>query len=190
MRNSRFPRQTILFMLSGIALVLVIVLAAAYARGVGKADAGDAAAAFATAPDFTLPILGADDTLTLSDYLSGPILVVFWASWCAPCREEAPVLERLWPEYQGRGYTFIGVNIVNTATDAEAFIDEFSITYPNVRDLSGAVYLDWGVTTVAESYFIRPGGSVATRYVGGLTENALRTRLDSLLTSASGPVGQ
>ena len=96
------------------------------------------------------------------------------------------MIQRLWPEYQSRGYTFIGVNIVDTESDARAFIKEFGITYPNVRDPKGVVYLDWGVTSVAESYFLRPGGAVATRYVGGLNEQALRKRLDALATSAEG----
>ena len=63
------------------------------------------------------------------------MFVYFWASWCAPCREEAPLIERLWPEFQAAGYTFVGVNILDSEPDARAFIERFDLSVPLVMNL-------------------------------------------------------
>jgi len=162
-----------------ITLVVLGSLGVAFARGVGGSPTGESSAPFAVAPDFTLPTFDGG-TFTLSEHQGSPAFVFFWASWCVPCREEAPVIQKLWPEYQARGYTFVGVNIVDVESDARAFIEEFGFTFTNVRDTKGNVYLDWVVSAVAESFFLRPDLTVASRFLGGLKESGLRSRLDAL----------
>lgn len=168
-------------LVAGVLITLVLLggLGAAFARGVGGSPTGESTAAFTVAPDFTLPTFDGG-TFTLSEHEGSPVFVVFWASWCVPCQEEAPVIQKLWPEYEARGYTFVGVNIVDTESDARAFIEKYGLTFTNVRDTKGSVYLDWGVEAVAESFFLRSDRTVASRFLGGLKESDLRSRLDAL----------
>jgi cytochrome c biogenesis protein CcmG/thiol:disulfide interchange protein DsbE len=119
-------------------------------------------------------------TYDLAAYRGKVVLVNFWASWCAPCREEAPVIERLWHEYRERGYTFVGVNILDTERDARAFAIEERFTFPVVRDVEGAVYLDYGVYGIPEAFFLRPGQLVNEKFNGALGEPEFRAMLDSL----------
>lgn len=170
----------------GGALALSAVLAVALAQGVGGEPLGGVDTGFETAADFTLPTFEGG-TFTLSDRAEGPIFVYFWASWCAPCREEAPLIQRLWPEYERAGYTFVGVNILDSRRDAEAFIAEFGITFPNVYDDGGGVYLDYGVYGIPEAFFLRPGLLVDRKYLGPLKEDGFRKMLAAL--TAEGEAG-
>lgn len=160
-------------------LVAISVLGVALARGVGQPDIGATDAGFEVAGDFTLPTFDGG-TFTLSEHSQGPVFLYFWASWCQPCREEAPVIQRLWPEYRDRGYTFVGVNIIDSEDAGTAFIDEFDLSFPMVRDVDGAVYLDYGVYGVPESFFLTSGLEVDTKFLGELTEESLRDQLDRI----------
>ena len=160
-----------------VGLVAIAVLGVALSRGVGQPSVGATDAGFEVAGDFTLPTFDGG-TFTLSEHAQGPVFLYFWASWCQPCREEAPIIERLWPEYRDRGYTFVGVNIIDSEEAATAFIDEFDLSFPMVRDVEGAVYLDYGVYGVPESFFLAPGLEVDAKFLGKLTEESLREQLD------------
>ena len=162
------------------ALALAAVMAVGLSRGVGDVPLGRASAGFEVAADFTLPGFGGEP-FTLSDHAGGPVFVYFWASWCAPCLREAPLIERLWPEYERAGYTFIGVNIMDSERDARAFIERFDITFPMVIDDGGAVYLEYGVYGLPEAFFLRPGLVVNQKFIGELTEPELRRMLDRLV---------
>ena len=83
-----------------------------------------------SAPDFTLNTFEGE-TIRLSDLRGQVVVINIWASWCVPCRDEAPVLERLWREYRDRGVVFLGVDYADTEREARAFIAEFGLTYPN-----------------------------------------------------------
>lgn len=159
------------------ALVALGALGLAMTRGVGQPPTGATDAGFEVAPDFTLARVEGG-TFTLSDSADGPVFVYFWASWCLPCREEAPIIERLWSEYRARGYTFVGVNILDLEKDARAFANEFGLTFPLVRDEAGSVYLQYGVYGVPESFFLAPQLRVQAKFLGPLTEQALREQLD------------
>lgn len=163
------------------AVALLVVLAVAMRRGVGDSPIGRTDAGFTEASSFTLPTLDGAGTFDIDAHADGPLFVYFWASWCAPCREEAPVIERLWPEYRARGYTFVGVNILDGEGDARTFADEFSLTFPIVRDVEGTVYLDYGVYGLPEAFFLRPGLRVSEKFNGALDEQELRAMLAKLL---------
>ena len=118
----------------------------------------------------------------------GKIVVVnFWASWCYPaCYEEAPVLERNWRAYRDRGVVVIGVNIQDKVEAAQKFIRDFNLTFPNVRDTTGKVSVDYGVYGVPETFFIDRRGRIRGKHVGAVTDAVFRTQVDRLLGETAG----
>ena len=113
----------------------------------------------------------------------GKVVVVnFWASWCYPaCYEEAPVLERGWHAYRDRGVVVLGVDIQDKDEAARKFVDDFALTFPNARDLTGKVSVDWGVFGVPETFFVDRAGRIRSKHVGAVTEEVFRATVDPLL---------
>lgn len=132
------------------------------------------------APDFRIRLFQGG-SLRLSEQQSHPVLINFWASWCVPCRQEAPVLERAWRQYQGRGVVFIGLDLWDQESDARAFIREFGITYPNGPDVQSAAALRYGVTGIPETFLIRPDGTIARHWIGPLTDKEADAFISQLL---------
>jgi cytochrome c biogenesis protein CcmG, thiol:disulfide interchange protein DsbE len=141
----------------------------------------------APAPGFELPVLSrgsgdqprlkralADGRLALAELRGRPVVVNFWASWCPPCRTEAPRLERAWRAYRRDGPVFVGLNMQDVTDDARAFVEEFDVSYPNVRDGSDAVARDWGVTGLPETFFVDRRGRVVGRMIGAIDSRRLR----------------
>ena len=116
-----------------------------------------------TAPDGELQrLVPAGGNARIADYRGHWTLVNFWASWCAPCRSEAPALERFWNEHRGQGLTVLGVNLDDNTEDAMAFIHRYHLTYPQLRDGDGRSWRDrYGMTGFPESFLIDPQGDVA-----------------------------
>ena len=132
------------------------------------------------APNINMPLYGGG-VLTPEDYSDGPVVVNFWASWCGPCRQEAPIFERLSQEYGERGVLFIGVNIQDSQSDAEAYLREFVITYPNGSDEDGSISIDYGVIGIPVTFFINRDGIVQRRWAGVMRETQLRQWIDELV---------
>ena len=124
------------------------------------------------APEFTLPLLTGGE-LALSEHLGQPIVINFWASWCPPCRLEAPALERAWRAYREQGVMFVGVEVQDTEEVGRAYLSEFGITYPSGLDSDGTITVDYGVIGLPVTFFINDEGVVARRWVGALTGEAL-----------------
>lgn len=144
----------------------------------GLLSKGDAALALGDeAPDKELQVLGGapGDTQSLADYRGEYVLVNFWASWCDPCREEAPDLERL-QQRKGRAgeFTVVGINLDDATTDAQAFVREYRLTYPQLRDGDGRERRDaYAMTGFPESFLIDPKGRIALIRRGPVTEDYL-----------------
>lgn len=170
--------RVLVAIVGGSAIVLIAVLAFAMSREIGNDSLGRTNDSIETAYDFALPTFEGE-SFVLSEHASGPVFVYFWASWCAPCEAEAPLIQSLWAEYQTRGYTFIGINIQDTEAYALAFIERHNITFPMVID-DGETYLDYGVYGVPEAFFLLPGLDVDAKYIGELSEADLRERLDAI----------
>lgn len=109
-----------------------------------------------------------------------PIVVNVWASWCGPCRVEAPLLDRASRAY-GADVTFVGVASKDALGDAEAFLDRYDISYTNLFDRDGSVRRRLGLRGFPTTYvFDREGALVATE-VGGVSEQRLAAQLDDVL---------
>ena len=121
------------------------------------------------------------DQFRLYDRLGAPVVINFWASWCPPCRQESPHFQRLWQRYRERGIVFVGVDIQDTEEDALAYIQEFGLTFPNVRDPDGAVSIDYGVIGLPVTFFIGTDGIVRGRWVGAIPELDLEQWVLALL---------
>ncbi len=106
------------------------------------------------APGFMLDRLDGEGQLSFAELKGKAVVVNFWASWCIPCREEAPLLEKTWRAYRDEGVVFLGVNIKDAASDARRFVEEFNITYPTVRDLDQRLTRDFGVKGLPETFFV------------------------------------
>ena len=123
--------------------------------------------------------------------LRGKIVILnIWASWCAPCRAEAPVLEKTWLAEQGDGVQFIGLDTRDSDTSALAFIKRFGITYPNVIDRDGALQLQFSGTlppeAIPSTLVIDANGKVTARALGKVSESTLLGMIDAARkTSAS-----
>ena len=133
-----------------------------------------------TAPDFTFtPFDG--PSFKLSDLRGQVVVVNIWASWCIPCKEEAPLLERTWRDYRARGVMFVGVDYVDTEPAARAFIQQYGITYPNGADTASTISRAFRARGVPETYFIDRRGVIARTVIGPITETDLRNTLEGLL---------
>ena len=136
------------------------------------------------APALALTTL--DDKPMSLEAARGKVVVVnFWASWCYPaCYEEAPVLERNWRAYRDRGVVVLGVDIQDKDEPARKFVGDFALTFPNGRDLTGKVSVDWGVYGVPETFFVDRAGRIRYKHVGAVTEEVFRAMVDPLIAEA------
>jgi cytochrome c biogenesis protein CcmG/thiol:disulfide interchange protein DsbE len=116
--------------------------------------------------------------LTLEDLRGKVVFLNFWASWCLPCRAEARELEATWQRVKDQDVVFLGIDIQDTEEDARAFIREFDITYPNGRDASGKVAIDYGVWGIPETFFIDRQGQITYKHVGTLGAALITAKLD------------
>jgi len=134
------------------------------------------------APDFTLPVLGGASKLHLADFKGKPVIVNFWASWCAPCNEEAPFLQKAWPHLQAQGVVFIGIDGPEKTSDAQKFLQKYGISYLNVQDtIDGSTAINYGVTGFPETVFINREGVVVAKWVFPLTEQGLQLEMAKML---------
>lgn len=129
------------------------------------------------APDFTFTTFEGE-TIRLSDLRGKGVVLNFWASWCIPCRNEAPILEEAWLREKENGIIFLGLDYLDQDHVAKAFLEEFKVTYPNGPDLQSEAARSYGLTGVPETYFIDPNGEITGMKLAELTSMA---ELDSFL---------
>jgi thiol-disulfide isomerase/thioredoxin len=124
-------------------------------------------------------------TFRLSDHLGEVVVLNVWASWCAPCRAEAPGLAALANEYAGKGVQFAGLDTRDSDVSARAFVEKFDTPYPNVIDRDGRLQLLFGDSlppqAIPSTLVIDRDGKVAARALGKVSESSLRAMIDPLL---------
>jgi peroxiredoxin len=133
------------------------------------------------APNFTVTTL-TGQTFALSSQRGKVVVVNVWASWCAPCRAEAPLLEKTWNAQSGKPVAFLGLATRDTQTAATDFIHHFGITYPNALDEDGSTQLLFSATlppeAIPSTLVIDPQGRIAARVLGRTDQATLQGLID------------
>lgn len=171
-RLIRYLHTLPFLMLAG--LMTVTVAWGVYRGGLRQPQSGPA-------PDFTLPLLGEEGYFTLSDHRGQVVVINFWASWCVPCRDEAPMLQRTFEAYQDQGVLFVGIDVQDPEDDALAFVAEFGITYPSVVDMRGEMEVAYRIQGVPETFVIGKDGNIVKFFFAQPPEADLRAAIEEAL---------
>lgn len=168
--------------LAAIGTYQILVLSSSEDASIGVADyRATAVRQSRPAPGFALADLDGGGTISLGEFRGKIVVLNVWASWCLPCRDEAPDLQAAWETYRGRGVQFLGANYRDDRAAAGSFIEEFEITYPSVYDPSGQLASDYGFVGVPTTYVIDRSGRIRFQFTGYLSGPILRDALDELL---------
>jgi cytochrome c biogenesis protein CcmG/thiol:disulfide interchange protein DsbE len=139
----------------------------------------------AQAPTFTLRVLGAQERVDLAALRGKPVVLNFWASWCGPCKSEAPVLEQAWSRYRGK-IDFVGVDFHDVTTDAMRFVAAHSLSFPMVQDGSGDVTGSrYGISQVPETFVLDRSGRIVLHVAGPVYDSDSRARFERALREAT-----
>ena len=183
-------KRKIIFLGAGIPLVgFLVILGWASAQSGGQAvslgvnnDFGEVSVPADHAPGFDLDLLNGG-SLSLEELEGKVILVDFWASWCPPCRQEAPDLAQVYLEYQDKPVEFVGVAIWDDPGSARDYLEQFQVPYPNGSDAQGTIAIAYGVRGIPEKFFVGPDGVIARKFIGPIKAADLRAVLDNLLAA-------
>ena len=160
-------------------VVLMVVLAMGFRRDprdIKTGTIGD------PAPAFDLERLDEPGRVRLADLRGKVVIVNFFASWCVPCKEEAPHLIRVWERYRTSDVAFVGIVYQDEADAARDFHDRMGQTWPIALDDEGRTAFGFGVFGVPETFFVRPDGVIEGRHIGPIDEDTLIRAIDSMRT--------
>jgi cytochrome c biogenesis protein CcmG/thiol:disulfide interchange protein DsbE len=134
--------------------------------------------------NFTLPRLDRPGKIELASLRGKVVVLNFWASWCVPCKQEAPALERVWREFRSKGVVVLGLDSEDFSGDARSFMRKYGITYPVVREQGRDLYGPYGVSGVPETRVIdRQGRYAGTQFYGATSASDLRQSVQAALRS-------
>jgi cytochrome c biogenesis protein CcmG/thiol:disulfide interchange protein DsbE len=127
------------------------------------------------APDAgrALPILDGHGQSSLAALRGKVVVLNFWASWCEPCQAEAPLLERAQSALARSGGTVLGVTYLDASPDSRSFVRHYRLSYPNLRDNTGAFAHSYGTDQLPESFVIDRDGHIAAISRGELDQRFL-----------------
>ena len=162
------------------ALASVAVIAGVLALiGVALADAPPRAGA--PAPAFALPVVAnGKGTLSLASFKGHAVYLNFFASWCEPCKQEAPSIAKLSKQYAPHNVVVIGIDELEQAEAAKGFATRYHLSYRITLDTSGEVGGSYGLVGLPLSVFIAPNGTVTAYREGQLSEQQIRHELQTL----------
>lgn len=124
-----------------------------------------------------------DVPISSSAYAGSPLVVNFWASWCATCYEEQPGINEAVNRFAARGVRFVGIDMRDDRAAAAAFVAQFDVRYPSVFDPANEVGLRYGITAPPSWLFVDRRGTVFRRVAGGLHQGDLFVTIDQLLAT-------
>jgi cytochrome c biogenesis protein CcmG/thiol:disulfide interchange protein DsbE len=136
------------------------------------------------APSLALTALDTGRPRSLADYRGKVVLLNIWASWCVPCREESPLLQRWQKRMQPQGGTVLGVDTLDIKGDALGFIKKYDLTYPQLNDRDGTAIKKLGTAQYPESFVVDKRGRITALQRGPIDDAWLKAHVQPLLNSA------
>ena len=187
----RLTPPQLLAALAGVAVLvaLIVMIGLVLRGGSDRSGPGIISIGRATdirprpAPDFVLTSFDGE-RIQLSDYRGRIVVLNFWATWCPPCRVEAPVLQRAAERLDPVGVTILGVDVWDDRAAAIDFLNETGVSYPNAEDATRLIPVEYGVTGLPETFVIDRRGVLVRRWVGPLTDDELDELLAPVLAAA------
>jgi cytochrome c biogenesis protein CcmG, thiol:disulfide interchange protein DsbE len=159
----------------GVLAVVGLLVYGLVSKGTSRIAVGE------VAPAKALPRLEGSGRGSLADYRGRWVLVNFWASWCIPCRDEAPVLEEFQRQHGKSGFTVLGVDTQDLSGDAEDFASKYGLDYPQLHDGEGKYAHEYGTTGVPENFLVGPTGKVKWVWPGPVDEKRLQQEVAPFL---------
>jgi cytochrome c biogenesis protein CcmG/thiol:disulfide interchange protein DsbE len=165
----------------------VLALLALLAYGIAQNQTGQsidsqlAAGKRPAPPDLKLPPLGGGAPVTLSSYRGKVVVLNFWASWCPPCKGEAPVLARWQPRLKARNGTIVGVDVLDVTSDAERFVTDHKLDFPHLRDQDGSRLKSFEVVGYPETIVLDRQGRIAATSRGAIDDRFFTQKVQPLL---------
>jgi cytochrome c biogenesis protein CcmG/thiol:disulfide interchange protein DsbE len=159
----------------GVLAVLGLLGYGLLSKGEGTLAVGD------PVPTTELTVLGGEEPGSVADQRGKWVLVNVWASWCVPCRDEAPALQRFYERHGGDDFEIVGIDTQEPAEDGLEFVEEFGLTYPQLHDGPGELAEELKTTGVPENFLVDPDGNVAVLQPGPVTEAFLEQEVRPLI---------
>ncbi len=175
------PRQ--LWTFFGLAVLVVAFFGYAVLPYV---DPGRGALVGNPAPDFTLGVISPEadgNRIRLSDYREQVVLLDFWASWCGPCRAQAPIIDRVSRQLEGKAVSVIGVNTGDHVEAAKTFLNDAQLSYPSVIDTTGDVARAFGANQLPTLVLIDKTGNIVSIQARMISEEELISLVEEALAS-------
>ena len=165
-------------LMAGGAIALIVAALLIYAVAAGPSEPPQVGY---PVPDFTFTALDGS-TMSLGAQNGEVVVVNFFASWCAPCRQEAAALEETWRAYEGQGVQFYGIAYKDADSKAQAFLDEFEVSYPSTVDTSNRTAREYGITGVPETFVVGRDGLLVHHFLGPITQAQLSAAIERALS--------
>ncbi len=165
----------------------MLALLALLAYGIAQNQTGEsidsqlAAGKRPVPPALTLPPLGGGAPVSLASFRGKVVVLNFWASWCPPCKEEAPVLSRWQPRLKAQNGTIVGVDVLDVSSDAERFARDHHLAFPHLRDGDGSRLKAFEVVGYPETIVLDRRGRIAATSRGVIDDRFFTQKVEPLL---------
>ncbi len=164
-----------------VALGMVVACGKPAGEGAGNEPASARRSAPRPAPDFALPDLDGK-TVRLSDSAGKIRIVDFWATWCAPCRDEIPAFNELYAKYKDKGFEIIAISMDEEgAKVVRPFVDKVGVPYTNLIGNEEVGDAFGGILGYPSAFFVDREGKIVATYIGGVPKRVFETRVREML---------
>ena len=168
-----------------LALLALLAYGVAQSGTSQSIDSQLAAGKRPAAPDVSLPQLDGGDEVKISSYKGRVVVLNFWASWCGPCKVEAPILARWQPRLEAKQGTIVGVDVLDVTGDAKQFIEAHKLDFPQLRDGDGSELRSFEVVGYPETVVLDRRGRIAATRRGPIDEEFFARKVSPLLEERS-----